>query len=495
MRKTFQRLLLLFLFGVVGLATAGTESSFVDLTTVEDGVYTIQDSAVYLIRAAGSPGVTKEYALTTAGSYVNAALQIQLGDQNNTIILRLSAFRLQIEGLQDKSGNYVPAIKVTGTGTLIIRHENTDKAVHLRVKDKAGGEQPIIDLSGMTGGEVRFERDGDENGTTWLWLQRVWAIATNDHSAGNFSKPVIIGNSKVRLTFAAQARVRFQASACVVKSEPPSYVLPEMISNGYVALRIEEGAVVSLYPYWASQSAKTTVGDAWTVQPFFPKIITLAGGCLELADYSGDAFVDIPSTSVKTAIALVRGQGEAFGKKIFTVSTQSSVVPESCIKVAEGSMLTKKELTVKNGCLIIAATKSPELVYAQTSESDQNAVTVFGLTPEITETGCTIKCNFGIADLKVDKVDSTGFVSTLKVSVDLPNETVSPRAFYLRVLQTSPNGTETTIYPISGTAALTTFTRDAAGSSRFSASIPCRITPSRGTTSITVRAYSTPPTK
>ena len=56
MRKTFQCLFLVFLFGVVGLATAGT----VDLTPGEDGVYTIQESAVYLISAVGSTGVTKE---------------------------------------------------------------------------------------------------------------------------------------------------------------------------------------------------------------------------------------------------------------------------------------------------------------------------------------------------------------------------------------------------------------------------------------------------
>ena len=504
MRKTFQRFFLVFLFGAVGFATAGTVKSITDLKPGADGTYTLVSGYVYLISAAGETGVTKEYTLTALGSSINVALRVELGAGKNTIVLRLKSYTPQTAALKDDNGNYVPALKVSGNGTLIVRHEDTSIEAFLRIQDCFQGDLPAIDLSSMLGGEVRFERAAGEAGTKELAIGRVWKDSSSqsaDLSAGTNPTPVIKGNSKgnskVRITFAGGMRVRLQASPCAVrdKSGSSSYVLPELISDGYASMRIEEGAVVRVRRYGASTEA-VNAGHPWKAKPLFPDVITLAGGNLELDKaFTGTALIDIPSTNVNAAIALVRGQGEAFGKKIFTVSTKSDVVPERCIKVPDGSMLTEEELKVKNGCLIIEATKSPELVYAQTSESDQNAVTVFGLIPEITETGCTIKCNFGIADLKVDKVDSTGFVSTLKVSVDLPNETVSTRAFYLRVLQTSPNGTETAIYPTSGTAALTTFTRDAAGSSRFSASIPCRITPSRGTPSITVRAYSTPPTK
>ena len=495
MRKVLQCCFLWLLLGVAGLSVAEPVRPIEDLTRGDDGTYTLETGYVYLISAAGETGVTKEYTLTTPEDpVINAALQINLGTGSNTVILNLNAYKPLTAGLKDAEG-YAPALKVIGNGTLIIRHENTAKVVYLRIKDLLDGERPAIDLSGMAGGEVRFERASGESGSMPIGLWRVWAISTAATSSGNVSKPVIVGNTKVRLIFANNACVRFQAAPCVVKGKKNLYVLPELISDGYAAMRIEEGAVVRVRRYGASTNA-VAAKYSWEAKPLFPNVITLAGGSLELDEETGTALVEIPSTSISAAIALVRGQGEAFGKKIFTVSTQSRVVPESCIKVADGSMLTEEERKPdENGRLVIAAAKSPELVYAQTSESDQNAVTVFGLTPEITETGCTIKCNFGIADLKVDQVDSSGFVSTLKVSVDLPDKTVSTRAFYLRVLQTSPNGTETTIYPTSGTAALTTFTRDAPGSSRFSASVPCCITPSLGTTAITIRAYATPPTE
>ena len=493
MRKVLQCCFSWLLLGVAGGSVAATA----EVVTLAEGTHTLASDSIYRMSAAAAEdvGVTKAWTLSASKSTINVALQVNLGSNNNTVILNLTGYSPQTDGLQDAAGNDVPALKVVGKGTLIIRHSGTTP-VYLRIKDKMYGEQPAIDLSGMTGGEVRFERAAGATGRIELW--RVWVDSTVDplFSVGQAATPVIVGNAKVRIIFAPDVRVRF-FNCVYVKSTGSVRELPAMISEGYEALRIEEGAEVNLYKYRASSKIVTTAQQdkwSWVTHDLFPAAITLAGGSLELDEATGPALIEIPSTSITNAIALVRGQGEAFGKKIFTVSTQSRVVPESCIKVADGSMLTEEERKPdENGRLVIAAAKSPELVYAQTSESDQNAVTVFGLTPEITETGCTIKCNFGIADLKVDQVDSSGFVSTLKVSVDLPDKTVSTRAFYLRVLQTSPNGTETTIYPTSGTAALTTFTRDAPGSSRFSASIPCRITPSRGTTSITVRAYATPP--
>ncbi|MGN0856643.1 MAG: hypothetical protein ACI4QJ_04505 [Candidatus Spyradenecus sp.] len=492
MRKVLQCCFSWLLLGVAGLSVAEPVRPIEDLTRGDDGTYTLETDYVYLISAAGETGVTKEYTLTTPqDTIINAALQINLGTGSNTVILNLNAYTSQTEGLEDAEG-YAPALKVIGNGRLIIRHKNTAKIVCLRIKDLLGGERPVIDLSGMAGGEVRFERASGESGSMPIELRRVWAIFSAATSSGNVSKPVIVGKTKVRLIFANNACVRFQASPCVVKDNA-LYVLPELISVGYAAMRIEEGAVVRVRRYGASTNA-VAAKYSWEAKPLFPNVITLAGGSLELDEETGTALVEIPSTSISAAIALVRGQGEAFGKKIFTVSTQYRVVPESCIKVADGSMLTEEERKPdENGRLVIAAAKSPELVYAQTSESDQNAVMVFGLTPEITETGCTIKCNFGIAELKVDQVDSADFVSTLTISVDLPTETASTRSLYLRILQTAPNGTVSTIYPASGTAALTTFTRDATDSIRFSASVPCRITPSLGTTAITIRAYATPP--
>lgn len=494
MRHFFQRLFSLLLLCVAGFVAAGT---VMDITG-KDGSYTLKTGYVYSISLKGSTGVTKEYTLTaTGGLSMNVALRVHLGSGNNKIILKLKGYSTQTAALTDDKGNYVPPLKVLGNGTLIVRHEDTSQTVFLRIQDCYQGELPAIDLSEMLGGEVRFERAVGGEETAFLEISRVWKSSSTsaaDLSIGTKPKPVIVANANVRLTFAGGMRARLQASPCAVRGESGSgsYVLPELISGGYASMRIEAGAVVRVRRYGASTSA---VKNSWTARTLFPAAITLAGGCLELDNYSLPSYIGIPKEKMDEAVAAAQGCGEVFGKKIFTVSTKSSVVPESCIRVADGSKLTEEDRRVKNGCLIIDATRSPELIYAQTSESDQNAVTVFGLTPEITETGCTIKCNFGIADLKVDQVDSTDFVSTLKVSVDLPNETVSTRAFYLRVLQTSPNGTETTIYPTSGTAALTTFTRDAAGSSRFSASIPCRISPSLGTTSITVRAYATPPTK
>ena len=495
MRKVLQCCFLWLLLCVAGLSVAETVRPIEDLTRGDDGSYTLETDYVYLISAAGETGVTKEYTLTTPqDTIINAALQINLGTGSNTVILNLNAYTSQTEGLEDAEG-YAPALKVIGNGTLIIRHKNTAKIVCLRIKDLYCGERPVIDLSGMAGGEVRFERASGESGSMPIELRRVWAIFSAATSSGNVSKPVIVGKTKVRLIFANNACVRFQASPCVVKDNA-LYVLPELISVGYAAMRIEEGAVVRVRRYGASKDA-VAAKYSWEAKPLFPNVITLAGGSLELDKEEGNALVEIPSTSITNAIALVRGQGEAFGKKFFTVSTKSTTVPEACIKVAEGQTLTKTERTAdENGRLVIDATKSPELVYAlSVSASDQEAVTLFGLTPEITEAGCTVICNFGIAELKVDQVDSAGFVSTLKISVDLPTETASTRSLYLRILQTAPNGDVSTIYPASasGTAALTTFTRDATDSIRFSASVPCRITPSLGTTAITIRAYATPP--
>lgn len=496
MRKVLQCCFSWILLGVAGLSVAEPVRPIEDLTRGDDGTYTLETGYVYLISAAGETGVTKEYTLTTPQDpVINAALQINLGTGSNTIILNLNAYKPLTEGLKDAEG-YAPALKVIGNGTLIIRHENknTTKVVYLRIKDLSDGERPVIDLSGMEGGEVRFERASGESGSMPIGLWRVWAISTAATSSGNVSKPVIVGNTKVRLIFANNACVRFQAAPCVVKGKN-LYVLPELISDGYAAMRIEEGAVVRVRRYGASTTA-VAADYSWEAKPLFPSVITLAGGSLELDEEKGTALIEIPSTNISAAIALVRGQGEAFEKKFFTVSTKSSVVPEACFRVAEGQTLDEAERTVdEKGRLVIDATKSPELVYAQTSASNQDAVTLFGLTPEITEAGCTVMYNFGIAALKVDEVDSADFVSTLKISVDLPTETASTRSLYLRILQTAPNGVVSTIYPASGTAALTTFTRDAADSIRFSASVPCCITPSLGTTAITIRAYATPPTE
>ena len=496
MRNTFQRLFLLFLPFVAGLSVAGT------VTTLDEGTHTLETGSVYLMSAAGATGVTREWTLTaTGGTAMNVALRVNLGAGNNTIILNLNSYAPVTTDLQDDNDNYVPPLKVLGKGTLIIRHTLPTSSVCLRVKDSDKGRQPVIDLSEMTGGEVRFERAKSENATTWIYLQRVWAcpMTTNDFSAGTQPTPVVIGNSKVCVTFAEGVRVRFQASACVVKSS--RWVLPELISEGCQALRVEEGAVVNVYPYGASAPVKEA-GYNWTMDPLFPTAITLAGGCVELEDgitssTTLEKLIDIPSERMDEVVAATKGQGEVFGKRILALSAKSSVVPEACFKVADDQTLEETERTTdENGRLVIDAAKVPELVYASgVSESDRDAAILFGLIPTVTESGCTVNAHFGIADLKVDQADNTDLVSTLKVSVDLPTETAQSRSFYLRVLQTSPGGTVSTIYPATGTAALTTFTREAADSSRFSASIPCRITPSRGTTSITVRAYSTPPTK
>ncbi len=447
---------------------------------------------------ANETGVTKAWTLSAAGESINVALQVNLGSGNNTVILNLTGYSPQTDGLQDANNKYVPALKVTGKGTLIIRHSGTN-SVFLRITDRANGEQPAIDLSGMTGGEVRFERAAGATGNVYLWLQRVWVDLINgaSFSAGNSPKPVIVGNPNVRLTFAEGIQVRFQASPCVVENAK-LYVLPELVSVGYASMRIEAGAVVRVLPYRASDAA-AKANYSWTKKKLFPAAVTLAGGSLELENSNASGIIAFSQTQteIDKVVAAAIGQGNIFGKTLLTVSTKSSVVSEACIKVAEGQTLDEAERTAdKNGRLVIDATKSPELVYAPSeTESEKSAVTLFDLVPTVTANGCTVDSSFGIADVKVDQVVGSAFLSTLKISVDLPTETASTRSLYIRILQTAPNGDVSTIYPTSGTAALTTFTRDAADSIRFSASVPCRITPSLGTTAITVRAYATSPTE
>ena len=500
MRKVLQCCFLWLLLCVAGGAVAGT------VKTIEAGTHTLESGNVYQMSVAKETGVTKAWTLSAAGSVLgpssNVALQVNLGSGNNTVILNLTGYLPQTDSLQDENNKYVPALKVTGKGTLIIRHSGT-KSVYLRITDKEKREQPAIDLSGMTGGEVRFERAAGATG--WIELQRVWGNADLALTSGGLSAtPVIVGDedAQVRIVFAPGVKVRF-FNCVYVKATGSVRELPAMISEGYEALRIEEGAEVRLYHYRATTPMVTEAknkGWSWTAHDLFPKAITLAGGSLVLYPMVLDPttstnLIAIPQTEIDKVVAAAIGQGSVFGKTLLTVSAKYSVVPEACIKVAEGQTLDEAERTTdEKGRLVI--TKSPELVYASSvSASDQEAVTLFGLTPEITEAGCTVICNFGIAELKVDQVDSANFLSTLKISVDLPTETASTRSLYLRILQTAPNGTVSTIYPASGTgtAALTTFTRDAADSIRFSASVPCCITPSLGTTAITIRAYATPP--
>lgn len=492
MRKVLQCCFSWLLLGVAGLSVAEPVRPIEDLTRGDDGTYTLKTGYVYLISAAGETGVTKAWTLSTAESSINAALQVNLGSGNNTVILNLTGYSTLAAGLQNASNKYVPALKVVGKGTLIIRHGGTD-SVSLCIKDKKNGEQPAIDLSGMTSGEVRFERAAGATG--WIELQRVWGntdLALT--SAGLSATPVIVGDAQVRIVFAPGVNVRF-LNCVYVKSEGSVRELPAMISVGYEALRIEEGAEVRLYQYRATTRMVTKAKDegwSWTAHNLFPKAVTLAGGSLVLDSTTSADFIAIPQTDAVVAAAI--GQGSVFGKTLLTVSTKSGEVLASCVKVAKGDLTAEERTADKNGRLVIDATRSPELVYASSvSASDQEAVTLFGLTPESTEAGCTVTCNFGIAELKVDEVDSADFVSTLKISVDLPTETASTRSLYLRILQTAPNGVVSTIYPASGTAALTTFTRDAADAIRFSASVPCCITPSLGTTAITIRAYATPP--
>lgn len=474
-----------------------------EVVTLAEGTHTLASGSIYRMSAAAAEdvGVTKAWTLSTAGSSINVALQVDLGLGNNTVILNLTDYSTLADGLQNANNKYVPALKVVGKGTLIIRHGGTD-SVSLCIKDKENGEQPAIDLSGMTSGEVRFERAADA--TDWIELQRVWGNTSSALTSGGLSAtPVIVGDAQVRIVFAPGVNVRF-FNCVYVKATGSVRELPAMISEGYEALRIEEGAEVRLYHYRATTPMVTEAknkGWSWTAHDLFPKAITLAGGSLVLDPMVLDPttstnLIAIPQTEIDAVVAAAIGQGSVFGKTLLTVSTKSTTVPAACIKVAEGQTLTETErMPDKNGRLVIDATKSPKLVYAQTSASNQEAVTLFGLTPETTEAGCTVMYNFGIADVKVDQVVGSAFLSTLKISVDLPTETASTRSLYIRILQTAPNGDVSTIYPASGTAALTTFTRDATDSIRFSASVPCRITPSLGTTAITIRAYATPPTE
>ena len=499
MRKTFQRLFLLLLLCVASLSVAGTVMSIDDLTQGDDCSYTLKTGYVYNISLAGSTGVTKEYVLTaTGGSAMNVALRVHLGDGNNTIILKLNGYTAITAALKDDSNSYVPPLKVLGKGTLIIRHEDTSKTAYLRINDFKGGEQPAIDLSGMTGGEVRFERASVGTETTSLELQRIWGTTSSStYSLGEVATPVIIGNSKVRIVFATGVKVALWECVCV-KANGTTRELPALISKGFESLRIEEGAELRLKPY--SASSAIVKDNTWTKNDLFPAPITLAGGSLVLTELSASYYtVAFPDDKMAAVRSVAKGQGAVLGKKVLTVSKKSGVVPVSCVKVADGQTLDETERkTDVNGRLVIDAAKSPELVYAPSeTESEKSAVTLFDLVPTVTANGCTVDSCFGIAEFKVNQVINSDLASTLKISVDLPTETAQSRSFYLRVLQTSPGGVTSTIYPASSTAfaALTTFTRDAADSSRFSASIPCRISPSRGTTSITVRAYSSPPTQ
>lgn len=499
MRYLFQSFLSLLLLCVVNFATAGTVRSITDLAQEEDGTYILETGYIYTISTVGLTGVIREYTLTaTGGTATNVALQVNLGAGNNTIVLKLSNYLPVTAELKDDSGNYVPPLKVLGKGTLIIRHEDTSKTAYLRVKDFKGGEQPAIDLSGMSGGEVRFERASVGTETTSLELQRTWgAQASSTYSLGEVATPVIIGNSEVRIVFAAGVKVALWECVCV-KANGKTRELPALISNGFESLRIEEGAELRLKPYRASSAI--VKDNTWTTNDLFPAPITLAGGSIVLKEVASSYdTVAFPDDKVEAITVAAKCQGVAFGKKVLTVSKKSGVVPVGCVKVADGQTLDETDRTTdEKGRLVIDAAKSPELVYAPSeTESEKSAVTLFDLVPTVTANGCTVDSSFGIADVKVDQVVGSAFLSTLKISVDLPTETAQSRSFYLRVLQTSPGGVTSTIYPAFPTtfATLTTFTRDAADSIRFSASVPCRITPSLGTTAITIRAYATPPAK
>ena len=143
------------------------------------------------------------------------------------------------------------------------------------------GEQPAIDLSGMTGGEVRFERAAGATG--WIELQRVWGNTDRaSTSAGLSATPVIVGDVQVRIVFAPGVNVRF-FNCVYVKATGLVRELPAMISVGYEALRIEEGAEVRLYQYSAMTPLGTKAKDErcrWATHDLFPKAVTVAGGSL-----------------------------------------------------------------------------------------------------------------------------------------------------------------------------------------------------------------------
>ena len=78
-----------------------------------------------------------------------------------------------------------------------------------------------------------------------------------------------------------------------------------------------------------------------------------------------------------------------------------------------------------------------------------------------TANGCGADSCFAVGDSRANQGGNVTFLSTPKISVDLPTETASARSVYLRILQTAPNSVISTIYPAFGTAALTTFIRTA----------------------------------
>lgn len=451
-------------------------------TSLAPGKHTLSAGNAYSITQAG------EYTLKTATTYADLVLHVDLGNDGKTIVLNLESFSMRLWSTSVAS-DYIAPLTVEGNGTLVIRHGGTTSA-RISVKDKSSVDKPAIDFSGMSGGEVRFERGASLPSEAWLYIVREWGGSTGDYSNSNKALPVMRGSQKARLVFAPGVKVEVQATVCRVKSANLR-VLPPILANGCKELVIGADALVKINPY-ASSASITNSG--WTLSTLFENTpIVLAGGTLQAVTSASKSFVDLSDKKLKEAVGQATGQGVIFGNWIYSTGLdEGEVIPAACLKAS--STLSPEQRTVDaKGRLLIDASHAPSVVYAEGSQPA--AATIFGVAPDWTSSGCKVSVDFGIADLLVKRKEiGDDLEIILTVAVVLPKESVDERTFYLRLLQTADSAVSTTLYPNDGsTAARTTFIREP-GTTLFCASLTIPF-PERtvGLSAYTVRAYAEPP--
>lgn len=457
-------------------------------TSLAPGKYTLSAGNAYNITQAG------EYTLTTATTEADLVLYVDLGKDGKTIVLNLESFSMQLYKTSVVSG-YIAPLTVVGNGKLVIRHVGT-KPAQISVKDNSSVDKPAIDLSGMSGGEVRFERGDSLPSDALLEITRKWGVGSgvtnNTNMNASQSKaaiPVIKGSQRARIVFASGMKALVQA-VVHANSQGTSKELPPILANGCKELVIGEDALVEINPYVSSASI---TNSGWTLSTLFENTpIVLAGGTLQAVTSNTSSYVNLSDKKLKEAVGQATGQGVIFGNWIYSTGLdEGEVVPAACLK-ASSALETPLRVDAQ-GRLLIDASLAPSVVYAEGSQPA--AATIFGVTPEWTSSGCKVSVDFGIADLLVKRKEiGDDLEIILTVAVVLPKETADERTFYLRLLQTADSAVTTTLYPNDGsTAARTTFTREP-GTTRFCASLTIPF-PERtvGLSAYTVRAYVEPP--
>ena len=359
--------------------------------TLSPGTTTLQANTSYSITTAG------EYTVNQSTNYVvGTSLSVSLPGDGNNVALILNGCRLRPAGS--------PALTVTGTGTLRLRMAaGTSNEFEVRDEDAVGillGEQSVLSVEGS--GKLR--------------------VKGRSYSPKTTPEATIKGSSGSQIVV-SEGTLRISGSFTGKNVQSPLVQNCSFLLTGgtveCVGFQVESGL---------------SLPSSYTESKLFgTNTFSMRGGNLT---FGSSATNTLACSEAQQAVVQEQiSGGVAFGKRYYAVSSASTTLPETCLKLASGESLSDEERTTdEKGRIILDSTKDVQWHFV--GEQDEAAAEVFRITPEPTEQGMKTDYAFGIAGLAPgegadDPLDAPVVITA---AVRLPeSEGTSSRIFFIAI--------------------------------------------------------------